>query len=170
MSRSAPTGDASGRPPLLRLLIVVTLMTLSVALWYLARHVLDGDEVRWTPPSAPCELQAGPCSVVLDDGATLTLAIQSEGPIRALEALPMEVRLEGETAESAMVTFVGRDMDMGLHRFPLTAMGEGRFRGNGQVALCTEAVMPWRAEVTVDTPRGRLGSWFDFEVTRGNTP
>ena len=57
-------------------------------------------------------------------------------------------------------------MDMGLHRFPLEAAGGGVFRGEGQVALCTEAVMPWRARVVVDTPGGRLGSWFDFEVTR----
>lgn len=90
----------------------------------------------------------------------------TEGPIRPLERLPLEVRVSGTTAEAVRVDFVGREMDMGLHRFPLTAEGDGAFRGEGQVSICTEAVMPWRAKVVVDTPRGRLGSWFDFEVER----
>ncbi len=154
------------RPPLLRLLIVTTLLTLGVALWYLLRHSLDGDDVRWTPPSTSCDLQAGPCRTDLGDGVTLTLDLAGKGPIQALTVLPLEVQLAGASAEAAVVTFDGRDMDMGLHRFPLAAAGGGVFRGEGQVALCTEAVMPWRARVVVDTPRGRLGSWFDFEVTR----
>lgn len=169
MSPSAPSDQTASRPPLLRLLIITTLLTLSVALWYLVRHALDGDEVRWTPPAAACDLQAGPCSVDLGDGLTLTLAVHGEGRIRPLAILPLEVRLDGAPAEAAVVTFVGRGMDMGLHRFPLEAVSNGVFHGQGQVTLCTEAVMPWRARVTVDTSRGRLGSWFDFEVTRSTS-
>ncbi|MDN3556050.1 hypothetical protein [Halomonas maura] len=166
MSPAAPAERAALRSPLLRLLIVTTLLTLGVALWYLVRHSLDGDDVRWIAPSTPCDLQAGPCRAGLGDGITLTLDLAGKGPIRALTVLPLEVQLAGASADASVVTFVGRDMDMGLHRFPLAPAGGGRFRGEGQVALCTEAVMPWRARVVVDTPRGRLGSWFDFEVTR----
>ncbi|MDR5866402.1 hypothetical protein [Halomonas koreensis] len=170
MPPSGPHGRPSSRSPLLRLLILVTLLTLAVALWYLLRHGLDGrPDVAWTPPEAACDLQAGPCRAALGEGRALSLSIPVEGPIRALTPLPLRVRLDGVPAEAATVTFVGRDMDMGLHRFPLTAGGDGTFRGQGQVALCTEARMPWRAEVVVDTPDGRLGSWFDFEVRR-HTP
>lgn len=169
MTPSLHSEGAGSRPPLLRLLIVTTLLTLSVALGYLVRQSLGGDDVQWTVPSTPCDLQAGPCRTALGNGRTLTLDLAGDGPIPALTVLPLEVRVAGVPADAAVVTFVGRDMDMGLYRFPLEAAGNGVFRGEGQVALCTEAAMPWRAKVAVDTPRGRLGSWFDFEVTR-STP
>lgn len=157
----------AARPPLLRLLIIFTLLTLVVALWYLTRYSLRDDaDVHWYPPDAQCDLHAAPCTASLGQDITLRLAVASEGPIRALERLPLEVNLAGISAESVRVDFVGRDMEMGLHRFPLEAIGDGVFRGEGQVAICTEAVMPWRAKVVVDTPQGRLGSWFDFDVTR----
>ncbi len=163
-----PSSSGAARPPLLPLLITVTLLTLAVALWYLTRYSLrDEVGVHWHPPAeVRCDLHAGPCTARLGQGITLRLAIASDGPIRALERLPLEVRLAGIAAESARVDFVGRDMDMGLHRFPLEAVGGGVFRGEGQVTICTEAVMPWRAKVVVDTPQGRLGSWFDFDVAR----
>lgn len=162
------SSTGAARPPLLRLLIILTLLTLAVALWYLTRYGLrDEAEVQWHPPvEAPCDLQAAPCSARLGQGIALRLAVESDGPIRALERLPLEVRLTGIPAESARVDFVGRAMDMGLHRFPLEAVGGGVFRGEGQITICTRAVMPWRAKVVVDTPQGRLGSWFDFEVAR----
>ncbi|MDR9439695.1 MAG: hypothetical protein RI841_09395 [Halomonas sp.] len=162
------SSTGAARPPLLHLLIIVTLLTLAVALWYLTRYSLrDEAGVHWHPPEeVRCDLHAAPCTASLGQDIALRLAVESDGPIRALERLPLEVRLTGIPAESARVDFVGRDMDMGLHRFPLEAVGDGVFRGEGQVAICTEAIMPWRAKVVVDTPQGRLGSWFDFEVMR----
>lgn len=163
-----PSPSGAARLPLLPLLITVTLLTLAVALWYLTSYSLrDEDAVRWMPPAtAACDPSVAPCTARLDGGAELSLAIRAEGAIRPLERLPLEVRVSGTEAEAVRIDFVGREMDMGLHRFPLEAEGDGVFRGTGQVSLCTEAVMPWRAKVVVDTPRGRLGSWFDFEVQR----
>ncbi|HSH47352.1 MAG TPA: hypothetical protein VK991_02025 [Halomonas sp.] len=154
------------RSPQLRLLIIATLVTLGLALWYLLRYALDGDsDVHWVPPAGACDLAQGPCSAPLGDGRQLTFGMRSEGPVRALELLPLVVHLDGGAATAAMVRFEGLDMDMGLHRFPLAADGEV-FRGEGQVALCTEDVMEWRARVVVDTPQGRVGSWFDFQVVK----
>jgi hypothetical protein len=34
------------------------------------------------------------------------------------------------------------------------------------VGVCTQEVMPWRARVILETPDGKLGSWFDFDVKR----
>jgi len=70
-------------------------------------------------------------------------------------------------AEGVTVDFVGRDMDMGLHRYPLRRDADGHYRGEGQIPICTEAVMPWRARVIVETADGKLGSGFDFTVERG---
>ncbi|MEQ6917946.1 hypothetical protein [Halomonas aquatica] len=169
MPQRTLSSSGAARLPLLRVLITVTLLTLAVALWYLTSYSLrDEAEVRWYPPpaGAGCDLHVAPCSVPLGEGVELSLAVVTNGPIRALQRLPLEVRVSGILAESVRVDFVGRDMDMGLHRFPLGAKGEGIFRGEGQVSICSEEIMPWRAKVVLDTPRGRLGSWFDFEVQR----
>lgn len=154
------------RSPQLRLLVVATLMTLGLALWYLLRYALDADsDVRWAPPAEACDISQGPCSAALGDGRQLIFSMQTDGPIHALELLPLSVELEGDEATAAVVRFEGLDMDMGLHRFPLTAHGQ-TFVGEGQVALCTDDVMDWRARIIVDTPEGRVGSWFDFQVVK----
>lgn len=165
-----PMETGVSRSPLLRLLMLVTLVVIAVALWYLTSHRLRGDgEVHWFAPEASCDLHAGACTATLDHGARLTLAADVAGRIQALEVLPLTVNLEGLEAESVRVEFVGRDMDMGLYRFPLAPGADGAFRGEGQVAICTDSVMPWRARVVVETSRGSLGSWFDFDVER-HTP
>ncbi|WP_027965794.1 hypothetical protein [Halomonas halocynthiae] len=152
--------------PQMRLLVIATLITLGLALWYLLRYALDADtDVRWVPPTGTCDISQGPCSTPLGDGKQLIFSMQSDGPIHALTLLPLVVELEGGSATAAVVRFEGLDMDMGLHRFPLTAMGD-IFQGEGQIALCTEDIMDWRARVIVDTPDGRVGSWFDFQVVK----
>ncbi|AXY43209.1 hypothetical protein [Halomonas sp. JS92-SW72] len=167
MPTSVSSDPAISRPPLLRLLVLFTLGTVAVALWYLTSYSLRGDgDVRWYAEEAGCELSRGPCQALLGEGASLTLDLGAEGEIRALELLPMSVALEGVEADSVVVDFVGRDMDMGLHRYPLARQADGAFRGEGQIPICTEAVMPWRARVIVTRGDHRLGSGFNFEVER----
>ncbi|MGR2738405.1 hypothetical protein ACUY1T_08135 [Billgrantia sp. Q4P2] len=166
---SSPTSPDAGEPrfPGLRLMMLATLLTLSVALWYLLSHLVRGDpDVDWYFATLPCDLHQAACSASLGDGRTLTLSVEAPRGIHALERLPLTVRVDGIEVRSASVDFVGRDMDMGLHRFPLSKQDNGRFEGVGQVPICTESVMPWQAQVVVETPEGRLGSRFDFTVER----
>lgn len=152
---------------MLRLLALFTLGTVAMALWYLTSYSLrGGDDVHWFPEEAGCELSKGACRAALGEDGRLTLDLGAQGEIRALEILSMTVALEGVEAESVVVDFIGRDMDMGLHRYPLTRQGDGTFRGEGQVPICTETVMPWRARVIVTSGERRLGSGFNFEVER----
>lgn len=80
--------------------------------------------------------------------------------------LPLDVEVDGIEATQVDVDFVGRGMNLGLHRFALTASSPGHFQGQGQVGICTQAVMPWRARVILETEEGKMGSWFDFDVIR----
>ncbi|TFH85298.1 hypothetical protein EQG41_17800 [Billgrantia azerbaijanica] len=165
-SPSLPSSRESGFPAL-RLMMLATLIALAVALWYLVSHQLRGDaEVNWFAAEAPCDLQAAPCSATLGNYGQLTFALAAPDGIRALAPLPLTVTLSGVDASAVRVDFVGRDMDMGLHRFPLERQPDGRFHGQGQVSLCTEDIMSWQARVVVETPDGPLGSRFDFTVTR----
>ncbi|MFO8047038.1 MAG: hypothetical protein R6U30_14360 [Halomonas sp.] len=138
-----------------------------MALWYLTSYSLRGsDDVRWFPEEAGCELSVGACRATLGDAGSLMLDLGADGGIRALEILSMTVVLEGVEAESVVVDFIGRDMDMGLHRYPLTRQGDGIFHGQGQIPICTETVMPWRARVIVTSDDRRVGTGFNFEVER----
>lgn len=165
-----PDSLPASRPPLLRLLVLLTLGAVTIALWYLTSYLLrDMGQVRRYPESQGCQLSAGPCMAELGDQRQLTLDLGVRGEIRALQRMPLEVSLQGVKAERVMVDFVGRDMDMGLHRYPLSLEADGRYRGEAQIPICTETVMPWRARVVIETADGKLGSGFDFEV-RGGGP
>lgn len=166
---SAPlthSDDEAPRSPLLNLLIVVTLVTVVVALWYLADYYLRGstEDVTWYPPSTPCDLQQGPCEANL--GLSARLELEVGGDLQPLEPFPIEVRVDGVEVESVRVEFVGRNMNMGINRFSLAPAERGHFIGNGQIGVCSESLMPWRAQVIITTPDGRKGSWFDFDVRR----
>ncbi|WP_416138757.1 hypothetical protein ACM26W_20270 [Halomonas sp. HK25] len=167
MPTSGSTDPVISRPPLLRLLVLFTLGTVAVALWYLTSYSLRGsDDVRWFPEEVGCEPSQGVCQAALGEDGSLMLDLGADGEIRALEILPMTVALEGVEADSVVVDFIGRDMDMGLHRYPLARQADGTFRGEGQVPICTETLMPWRARVIVTSGERRLGSGFNFEVER----
>jgi len=153
--------------PALKVLILVTGLALAACTWYVfANWLRDDSDIGWFSPSGECNLHQTPCSVTLGDKGHLTLAIDTDGRIEALEVLPLDVEVEGVAPSQVTVDFVGRGMDMGLNRFALTATAPGHFHGQGQVGVCTQAVMPWRARVILETPDGKLGSWFDFDVTR----
>lgn len=158
--------DDNARSPLFKLLIIVTLLTVVVALWYLLDYYLRGSsqDTTWYPPSAPCDLATTTCHADLGIGAQLWLTLGEE-PV-PLEPLDIAVRLQGIEAERVIVEFIGRNMNMGINRFVLSDHGNGHFKGRGQLGICSEDVMPWRAQVLVETENARRGSWFDFEVQR----
>ncbi|WP_227842237.1 hypothetical protein [Vreelandella zhuhanensis] len=167
MNTTPESAGSSPGYPILRLLTLLTCLALAVSGWYLLTHWLrDDTNVTWFPAQPGCNLHEAPCSATLGEHGRISLAIDTEGHIEALQRLPLNLHLEDIQVSSAEVDFVGRDMDMGLHRFPLENAAPNLFSGVGQVGICTQAVMPWRARVIIDTPQGKMGSWFDFDVTR----
>ncbi|WNL39117.1 hypothetical protein RN346_00760 [Halomonas sp. PAMB 3232] len=165
MNKPTPS-EPSRAFPLLNVLMLVTALALMACLAYgLNSWLRDDSEITWFAPNPGCELHTSACSAQLNDGV-LSFAVDVDGPIEALNVLPLEVIVQGVPARQASVEFIGRDMAMGRHHFDLITTAPGHFHGQGQVGLCTQAVMAWRARVVVTTPGGKIGSWFDFEVTR----
>ncbi|WP_230086157.1 hypothetical protein [Halomonas sp. 328] len=150
----------------LNALILATLLILGAASWYAAHRLAISDGIDWQAADAPCDLGQGPCHATLADGSQLRFAIDGERPIRALAPLTLRVESDANDIRQVRVDFEGIGMEMGLHRFPLAPAGEGQFVGPAQVAICTEAVMPWRARVRVETEAGWQGAWFDFTAVR----
>ncbi|WP_129141023.1 hypothetical protein [Modicisalibacter coralii] len=158
--------DDNARSPLLKLLIVITLLTMIVAVGYLISYYTRGgsEEVTWYPPDMPCDLHHGSCHAGLGGGGGLTLSLG--GAIVPLETLPIDVRLDGIDARRVVVEFIGRNMNLGLNRYVLERRGAGHYHGRGLLSSGGEAITPWRVEVIVSTDEGRVGSWFDVDVHR----
>lgn len=158
--------DESAHSPLLNLLIIVTLVTIVVALGYLLDYYFRGstEDITWYPPRGPCDLHRGACYADLGVHADIRLSLGEE--LRPLQPLDIDVHLEGVDAERVVIEFIGRNMNMGFNRYVLDNQGDGHFRGQGQLGICSEEVMPWRAQVLVETAEGRKGSWFDVDVKR----
>ena len=154
------------RPPLLNLLTLLTLMTVLVAAGYLADYYLrdSREDVTWYPPRWHCDLREGPCRT--DIGLKGTLRFGMQGEFESYEPLRIDVRTSGLDVQSVVVEFIGRDMNMGLTRVEMKPIGEGLFQGVGELRPWAETVMPWRAQVILETPDGRKGSWYDFDIHR----
>jgi protein SCO1/2 len=92
-----------------------------------------------------CVLEDAPCSVVLDDGATVRLELGPR-PLRA--GLPLKWSVEvtdGVPVEG--IEIAGLSMNMGLTRVPLQADGAGRWSARASLPVCSSAAMDWRADV-----------------------
>lgn len=156
--------EETQRPPLLNLLIGVTLATIVIALWYLIDYYYlreSADTVTWYPPAHGCVLLDDVCRANLGVDASLSFSLQqatdSGGP------LTFEVRVYGERVQAVHVSFVGRDINVRSHRFALYSRGDGVFVGQGDMGRCSRHVEDWRAQVTVLGEHGLRGTWFDFD-------
>lgn len=127
------TDDDAPRSPLLNWLIVVTLVTVVVAAWYLVDYYMRGssEHMTWYPPKTPCNLHQGACRAALGLHAEMTFRIDET--IGISSPVPMTVELEGVEASAVTVEFVGRDMAVGVHRVELEEHGDGVFRGEGRL-------------------------------------
>ncbi len=154
--------------PGLKVLILVTALGLAMCTWYVLFHRLH-DGITWFPAAPQCNLNIQACSANLGDEGRLTLRIDVRGPIRALAPLPLVVDIEGVASSQVSVDFVSRNenSEVGVYRFVLDAILPGHFRGRGQLGnepSVAPGVAPWRARVILDTPKGKMGSWFDFNA------
>jgi hypothetical protein len=53
---------------------------------------------------------------------------------------------------------------MGLLRYPLTAVGDGVYRGPAWLSVCSQRRMTWQALVRVESERGVLQAPFRFDT------
>ncbi len=146
--------------------MAITLIIIAAALWYALNETLGdgGKDIAWYPGETSCDLHRDACHAQLGEHGDLRLALERD--IAPLEPVIIDVRLQNIDAEGVLVAFEGRDMDMGLNRFVLEAVGDGHFRGLGQFGACSLEVMPWRIKVLVESGQGRMGSWFDIDISR----
>lgn len=110
-----------------------------------------------------CDLQRQPCPATLPDGAKLQLSITPR-PIPFLQALRVEVTLNGTQPTKVDVDFAGESMSMGYNRITLNAGGNGTYAGEASLPVCVSGGMSWVATVLVETDRQRIAVPFRFDV------
>ncbi|SEI46861.1 hypothetical protein SAMN05421831_102185 [Allopseudospirillum japonicum] len=150
----------------LNLLMLLTLMTLVVAGWYLIEHTQEisiEPQVRWFPPETDCALETqGSCESQIHS-AKVRLTVPPNS-LKVLTPIPIEVHTELAKVQEVILDFQGRDMYMGINRYPLSRKSDHLYTGEGILSICTDEDMVWRARILFKTPQGWLGTWFDFQV------
>lgn len=163
--------DKRKTPYPINLLILITLVGILLAIWYVTNylHTKQAGQVTWYS-AASCQLPQDVCFAKLEDKQTLTFQLHNKQP-KPLENLPISVQLKGYSEAELQnleleIDLQGRDMYMGYNRTLMTYQGEGVFTANPILSICTEAVMVWRASVLINnlTTSTTYGSYFDFTV------
>jgi hypothetical protein len=92
-----------------------------------------------------CTLDVAPCTVTLDDGATVMLDLGPR-PLRAGLPLVWTVVVSGG-APVERIEIAGLSMNMGLTRVPLVDSAQGRWTARASLPICSSAAMDWRADI-----------------------
>lgn len=118
---------------------------------------------RRMDPVPGCDLAAGPCRRVLDDGE-VSLSI-TPGPIPLMQPLTLQVGLVGIEVTAVVVEIRGLNMDMGLNRVRLQQQAPGVWSGETILPICSRRRMEWEAAVRLgDGPGVEIP--FPFSTTR----
>ncbi len=166
--------DSARRPYPLNILILVTLISILLAIWYLTAYLAGRQtgDIDWHPSEA-CQLPEETCSTPLPGQRRLYFTLNSEEPT-PLEPLPVTLQLEGYSKDELEaleleLDLQGRDMYMGYNRTRFEHQGGGTFTATPRLGICTDEVMVWRASVILHPPEGRsYGSQYDFTVIQAN--
>lgn len=102
---------------------------------------------------AACDLHRQSCGVVFAHGGRLDLTLTPR-PLRALQPFIAEVRVAGLATRSATLSLTGIGMDMGLNRVVLPSAGDGVYRGQAMLSVCTGEPMDWLVNVDLHTDQG----------------
>lgn len=146
--------------------IGIILIALVVVVGYKLSPLLLPKADVTAQPEAGCDLQKSPCRAALPGGGTVQFSI-SPRPIPMVAPLQLEVAVAGRDARKVEVDFAGVDMNMGLNRPELKAVGAGRFTGEGTLPVCVTGAMDWQATLIVETDRERIAVPFRFASRQG---
>lgn len=140
--------------------IGVLLIALVMVVGYkLSPYVLPTADITIAPEQG-CDLNRGVCTAVLPQGGKVSLSLTPR-PIPMVAPLRVEVVLPAPY-ERVEVDFAGVDMNMGLNRPRLEALGDGRYQGEATLPVCVSGKMDWQATLLLEQGRQRVAIPFRF--------
>jgi hypothetical protein len=130
----------------------LVLVALAGGAFLFARHWQAGEtEYRRLNPEAGCELRQGDCLQPVPGGSVRLSVDPPDIPL--MQTLDLRVRVEGFGPRAVAVEIRGLNMDMGLNRTLLEPVGEGDWRGQTILPICTLRRMDWEAVVRLDNAK-----------------
>ncbi|MFC0267705.1 hypothetical protein [Kushneria aurantia] len=148
----------------LNALVVLTLVTVTLALAYLGYYYVGAANQRtatWFAPGLLCRPLLAPCETFLGRSghmkATWRRAIGRDG-------IEVRVNVSGLAVQSGVLTVSHTLENDRVRSAALTPLADGSYRGEVPLARCRGESMPLRGRIMLNTDRGRLGSWYDFSL------
>ena len=115
-----------------------------------------------TLPTSFCNPGLTVCASSLPGGGQLEFSITPQ-PIRPLQTLNLDVKLNQLKADRIEIDFDGTQMKMGYNRSALSG-SNGHFTGQAMLPVCITGSMEWAATVIVIKDNRRIAIPFHFEV------
>jgi hypothetical protein len=112
-------------------------------------------------PDPACNLQRQACAVKLASGASVELSMGTH-PIPMVKPFEVQVATSGLSPVRVEVDFAGSEMNMGLNRPELAALGNGRFVAQVTLPVCITGQMDWQATVLIDNGSERIAIPYRF--------
>lgn len=136
-------------------LIGVLLIALVVVVGYKLSPLLLPKADITVQPDPGCDLQQRACTVELPGRGKVELSMGTR-PVPMVKPFAIEVTSTGFSPELIEVDFAGVDMNMGLNRSRLMALGNGRYRAETSLPVCISGKMDWQVTVLVETGSERI--------------
>lgn len=162
---NSETGSSRNIIPLLGSLVLVAAL---VVLWQFAERfeLLGSSDMQLSSPA--CDVRQGACTAhgkVNGEDVSIRLEALTDN-IASLQTTDWQIQVTGITADNLVLDLQGVEMFMGPNQntFSPVISQPGLFDGQATLGVCTTGEMLWRATVLVDTPQGKLTTWFDFEA------
>lgn len=142
-------------------LIGLELIALIVVVGYKMSPLLLPKADVVVQPDSACNLQLQACRVALPAGGEIELDMATR-PIPLVKPFIVKVKASGVVPSRVEVDFAGVDMNMGLNRPELKALGDGGFVGETALPVCITGQMDWQATVLVETGKERIAIPYRF--------
>jgi len=118
-------------------------------------------EVVNMPFDPACDLRAGPCETILNDGSRVSFAILPLD-IPVSKTLTLEVTVTGLAPDNVAVDINGVEMKMPPNIVNLESTGKGLYSGKGALSFCTRSIMEWESVIILGMGNKQINLPFRF--------
>lgn len=126
----------------------LALILLAVLAYTGARYWRSSAVVEVLNPGAACDVGQKQCLHRLPDGGTVAIDL-SPRPVPLMQPVRVRVSLTGSSLRPVFLEISGLNMEMGVNRVALKADGNGLWRGETIIPICSQRQMHWRAALVL---------------------
>lgn len=106
-----------------------------------------------------CSLNKNECKTTLQNGEIIIASIT---PKELYPLQKVDFNLSTQTANSAKITIIGTNMDMGIHSFNLQKMANSNFIASFMLPSCT-IDMKWQVKANIESKSGNYQIIYNLE-------